>query len=84
MTEHQRGWNTDFSHQRKFKSYEIETNWYEQWNKLTTTDCKTPEFLGSFKKGNEQWIILEDLDASYPIRKQELTFAEVKVCLKKG
>ena len=25
---HPRGWNTDLSHRRKLKSYEVETNWY--------------------------------------------------------
>ena len=26
---HPRGWNTDLSHQRKLKSYQVELNWYE-------------------------------------------------------
>ena len=26
---HPRGWNTDLSHERKLKSYQVEINWYE-------------------------------------------------------
>ena len=35
---HPRGWNTDLSHQRKLKSYQVELNWYEsrsQFSKLS-------------------------------------------------
>ena len=27
--QHPRGWNTDIGHQRKLRSYEVETTWYE-------------------------------------------------------
>lgn len=81
-TEHPRGWNTNYSHNRKVKSYEIETHWYKEWNQHCTDKCRVPQFIGSFSEGLEQWIILEDLDANFPIRKQELNFSEVKVCLK--
>jgi Ecdysteroid kinase-like family len=79
---HPRGWNTDKSHNRKVKSYEVETFWYEQWSMKVNADCKIPEFLGSYKEGAEQWIILEDLDEHFPIRKSQTSFAEVKVGLK--
>ena len=29
---HPRGWDTDFSHQRKVKSYEVESEWYLNWH----------------------------------------------------
>ena len=28
---HPRGWNTDRSHQRKIRSYQVETAWYRDW-----------------------------------------------------
>ena len=28
-TSHPRGWNTDTSHERKVKSYKVESNWYQ-------------------------------------------------------
>lgn len=80
--EHPRGWDTDYSHQRKVKSYEVETNWYEQWSQLCSEDSRIPKFIGSFSEGDEQWIVLEDLNTNFPIRKQEVNFSEVKVCLK--
>ena len=30
---HPRGWNTDLSHQRKLKSYQVEKAWYEKYSK---------------------------------------------------
>lgn len=79
---HPKGWNTNFSHNRKIKSYKVETNWYNKWNMLCPSESKTPNCLGLFTKAEEQWIILEDLDNVYPLRKQELRLSEVKVCLK--
>lgn len=82
LSAHPRGWNTDKSHQRKVKSYAVETHWYEQWNQECTKVCKTPLFLGSFSEGADQWIILEDLNMEFPLRKYELELKEVKACLK--
>ena len=78
---HPRGWNTDLGHQRKVRSYEVETNWYQNWNGQCTDACRTAKFLGSCTVEEEQWIVLEDLDAEYPARKQYLELAEVKTCL---
>ncbi len=79
---HPRGWSTDFAHKRKIKSYNVETYWYKKWNHLCTNDCRVPAFIGAISEGKNQWIILEDLDTEFPIRKHKLTFSEVKVCLK--
>ena len=78
---HPRGWNTSYSHDRKVKSYQVETHWYEEWSQRCTRDCKVPTLLGSFLKGNDQWIVLEDLNLHFPLRKQHLHLDEVKVCL---
>lgn len=79
--EHPRGWNSDLSHNRKIRSYEVEINWYEQWNQHCEEACRTASFLGSFSKDQDHWIVLEDLDAQYPLRKQSLELLEVKTCL---
>lgn len=79
---HPRGWNTDHSHNRKVKSYIVETYWYEKWNQLCTDNCRVPKFIGSFSAGHDQWIVLEDLKANFPLIKDELNLSEVKVCLK--
>ncbi|RFC54025.1 oxidoreductase family protein [Brumimicrobium aurantiacum] len=79
---HPRGWNTNNSHIRKVKSYQVETNWYEKYNERCSINSRTPQFLASFSQGKEQWIVLEDLDLHFPLRKQHLTLPEVKICLK--
>jgi hypothetical protein len=78
---HPRGWNTSHSHNRKVKSYKIETHWYQKWNDRCVEACNVPEFIGSFSEGDDQWIILEDLNLNFPLRKQQLNLSEVKVCL---
>lgn len=78
---HPRGWNTNFSHQRKVKSYEIEIYWYKHWSLLCDEDCRIPKYIGSYLENNQQWIILEDLNKEFPIRKQKLSLNEVRVCL---
>ena len=79
--EHPRGWKTHKSHSRKVKSYQVETNWYENWSHLCNKKSRVPEFIGAYSENNKQWIVLEDLDHNYPLRKQQITFSEVKSCL---
>ena len=78
---HPRGWDSEFAHQRKVQSYKIETHWYKAWSRLCTNNCPVPQFIGSFSEGQDQWIILEDLNLNFPLRKHELNLSEVKVCL---
>lgn len=61
---HPRGWNTDLSHQRKLKSYKVETEWYKNLSKNCDDGCKIPECFALETKGNEVLMVLEDLDAS--------------------
>ncbi len=79
---HPRGWNTDTSHQRKVKSYEIETTWYRDWSRSCNPKCRIPHCLGSYSDGDDHWIILEDLNVHFPLRKYDVTLSEVKVVLK--
>jgi len=81
-SKHPRGWDTSYSHNRKIDSYIVETHWYEEWSQLCNNDCRIPKFIGSFSEGKEKWIILEDLNEGFPVRKTQLNFSEVKVCLK--
>ncbi|QIA08774.1 oxidoreductase family protein [Draconibacterium halophilum] len=61
---HPRGWNTDLSHQRKLKSYKVETQWYKSFNAKCDDDCKTPQCFALETKGNEVLMVFEDLDSS--------------------
>ena len=82
LKDHPRGWNTNFSHQRKVKSYQVETYWYEAWSQQCSDKSKIPNFIGSYSSGHDQWIVLEDLNAKYPLRKYQVNYSEVKACLK--
>ena len=78
---HPRGWNTNKGHQRKVKSYQVETKWYETYSKNST--ARLPKCLAIEKQNDEVFIVLEDLDeAGYPIRKNSVTWEEIAACLK--
>ncbi len=81
-SDHPRGWNTDMSHNRKVKSYQVESYWYANWNHQCNENCQVPKWIGSFSAGESQWIVLEVLDVNFPVRKHQLSFSEVQLCLK--
>lgn len=78
---HPRGWNTNISHERKVKSYEIEKYWYEHYNDQCD-HCRTPRLLASMHRGGQILILLEDLDSSgYPLRLTSISIEEARLCL---
>ncbi|MCP4259313.1 MAG: DUF1679 domain-containing protein [Planctomycetes bacterium] len=80
---HPRGWNTDRSHQRKIKSYQVETVWYRDWAELCDDSCPIPHCLLLESSDDEFLMVFEDLDASgFPVRKSSVSIIEMQVCLK--
>lgn len=80
---HPRGWNTDFSHQRKIKSYQVEVNWYQHWNQYCDEDCRVPKCLAVESLDDEILMVFEDLDGSgFSQRKTSVSVVELKSCLK--
>lgn len=80
---HPRGWNTNISHNRKIKSYEVEANWYNNWSARCDELCRVPKRYLVKQMREEQLIVLEDLDVSgFPVRKTHLSIEEAKLCLK--
>lgn len=80
--DHPRGWNTDRSHQRKVKSYEVEAAWYAKWSRHCSRTCLLPQYLTHFTRGQEMALVLEDLDASgYPLRKTSVSLDELDACV---
>ncbi|XP_026039793.1 uncharacterized protein pkdc isoform X2 [Astatotilapia calliptera] len=78
--EHPGGWNTDRSHTRKVKSYQVETHWYQNYS--TNQSCRIPACLAACSYGDEMLIVLEDLDvAGYDQRRTSVTDREIKACL---
>lgn len=81
---HPHGWNTNLSHQRKLKSYRVETNWYgRQKEKEEPGLARIPECLGAKTEGDEVLLVLEDLDASgFAGRRSSVTQAEWQACVR--
>jgi hypothetical protein len=85
---HPRGWNTSLSHQRKIRSYQVETNWYKHWSRQCDAHCRIPACLAvsqaddDTENTNEIIIVLEDLDVSgFPERKQSVSIDDMFACL---
>ncbi len=77
---HPRGWNTDIGHQRKVRSYQVESNLYNNYSGDST--ARLPQCLAIVHEEDEMLIVLEDLDiAGFPLRKRSLTWEEVSSCL---
>ncbi len=78
---HPRGWDTDLGHQRKVKSYQVETIWYDTYSKNSA--ARLPQCLAVEKQNGEVLMVLEDLDkAGYPLRKRAVAWEEIASCLK--
>ena len=79
---HPRGWNSNLSHQRKLKSYRIETAWYRHWSQRCGPDCRIPELLFFDQHDDEILLVLEDLDAAgYPARLTSVSPTQLESCL---
>lgn len=77
---HPRGWNTDIGHQRKLRSYEVETHWYQSYGHQSR--ARLPKCLAVEYHQEEVLILLEDLHpAGFPLRKQFLHWPEIEACL---
>ncbi|XP_027868392.1 uncharacterized protein pkdc [Xiphophorus couchianus] len=78
--EHPGGWNTDRSHARKVRSYQVETHWYQNYS--TNQSCRIPVCLAARSYGDEMLIVLEDLDVEgYDQRRTSIKDKEIRACL---
>lgn len=75
--DHPRGWATDTSHQRKLKSYIVESEWYESYSKALSQDIKIPQLLFNEREEKIQILAMEDLRQAYPNLKDNCTLNEV-------
>ena len=77
---HPRGWTTDIGHQRKVRSYQIESNWYKSYSRDCT--ARLPACYGLKTKNNEMLMVLEDLNAAgFHLRKHAISWEEISNCL---
>ena len=58
---HPRGFVSSLSNDRKVRSYEVETHWYQHQNKDMPKASPTPQCLDAFAHGGELFLLLEDL-----------------------
>ncbi len=83
QNKHPRGWNTNFSHQRKLKSYQVETAWYQKYANQCTAECRIPHCFVIEAKDNEIFMVLEDLDeAGYSERRSTVNWTHMESCIK--
>jgi hypothetical protein len=80
---HPRGWNTDHSHQRKIRSYQVESAWYQDWSQACDERCRVPQCFALEASDDEFLMVLEDLDAcGFPVRKGSVSMVEMQACLR--
>ncbi|TTR68484.1 Chondroitin sulfate proteoglycan 5 [Bagarius yarrelli] len=72
---------SDISHRRKVRSYQVETHWYKNYS--TDERCRIPACLAAQSFGDEQLMVLEDLDAAgFQDRRTSVSDDEIKACLR--
>lgn len=80
---HRYGWHSDFSQQRKLRSYQVEMAWYRHWAARCNTPCRVPHCLALKQQNHEVLIVLEDLDQSgYALRRSQVNDSELFNCLR--
>jgi hypothetical protein len=73
---------TDLSHRRKVRSYQVETVWYSQWSRQCDENCRVPACLASEAYDDEIVLVLEDLDAAgFPGRRSVADETRMRACL---
>lgn len=81
-TNHPRGWNTDRSHQRKLRSYLVESVWYRDHAGRCGSGSRLPQCLAMERQGDEILLLLEDLNAAgFSERRSTVSPAEARACL---
>ncbi len=79
---HPRGWNTGWSHERKVKSYQVETAFYRDWAARCSETCRVPECYALETHGDEVFMVMEDLDAAgFGGRRSHASQADIEACL---
>ncbi|MEM6638976.1 MAG: phosphotransferase [Pseudomonadota bacterium] len=80
---HPRGWSTDRSHQRKARSYEVETEWYARFAPRCTDGCRVPRCIAAAQRDDGIILILEDLDAAgFDQRRSQPNAKELLACIR--
>lgn len=80
--DHPRGWNTNRSHERKIRSYQVEAHWYQDYAFQCDDACRVPKCLAVNAAADETLLVLSDLDAAgFDVRKESATIQDIYACL---
>lgn len=60
---HPRGWNSDRSHQRKLKSYQVELAFYQHYAKHYKGSCPVPQPLEVKIQTDDMLLVMQDLQS---------------------
>ncbi|TVP16355.1 ecdysteroid 22-kinase family protein [Shewanella sp. KCT] len=84
QSSHPHQWDTEISHQRKMRSYQVELNWYRDFARRCQGVVNLPQLLAAEQDTETQEILLimSDLDAQgFDQRRFNLTQAELYACI---
>ena len=80
--QHPRGFANSISHQRKVKSYQVETHFYENFSQRCTQKCRVPSLVKASATADGVLLIMEDLDsAGFPHRLGHVSRGQLTACL---
>ncbi|NMP14954.1 oxidoreductase family protein [Thalassotalea sp. Y01] len=80
---HPRGWNTQTSHLRKLKSYQVERAFYQYIAPLLDQHCRVARMHECIGELPSMALLLEDLDASgYVVRRMDDNIDAITLCLR--
>ncbi|GGF68063.1 oxidoreductase family protein [Wenyingzhuangia marina] len=80
--EHPRGWNTNISHYRKVKSYQVETAFYKTYAQQCDMFCRIPKLYAVDTYNDEVLLVLEDIDlVGFSSRIHNVSWNHIKACV---
>ena len=80
--DHPYGWNSDRSHERKVRSYQVESAWYQRFASRCSAASRVADCLALEAHDAQVVIVLEDLDASgFGRRSTQVDEVEIDACL---
>lgn len=83
LRHHSNSWNTDRSHLRKLRSYEVETAWYAQWSDRCDAACRVPHCLALETHSDQRLTVLEDLvESGFSELRKTVSKTEMSTCLR--